>query len=250
MTRTPIILLSGLLLASCAAKQTAEQKLVSSCVQLGEDALGEDLTAIEHKATVHENLVRVPSWYLNHALGSVNEDHTLSCRFSGGIENPTIVEAAWDGTRFESGDRWVPSLRAWSRTPESAKKSVLASWLAPQPVEKAELQPVLSTENLARVCKATVAILMGQSPSIMKAENAEAGLARVSYNRPSDNKKWTNECRVDGDLVIWRAVDAFGSGTGAGRWRTDPEDEKIRYKIDGKKVTVDIGYQTETYEVN
>ena len=110
----------------------------------------------------------------------------------------------------------------------------------------------ISGPDLARICRAAVAALNGQKPSIMKIASNDRGLVRVRYARPSDRKVWTNECRVDGGRVIWRTVDAFGAGTGAGRWRTDPADENVTYKLEGPMVQITTSYSdgsasTESY---
>lgn len=114
--------------------------------------------------------------------------------------------------------------------------------------------PALSVSDIGRVCRAAVAALNGHKPAIMKVVSTEGGLVRVRYSRPSDGKVWTNECRIDGERVIWRTVDAFGAGSGAGRWRTDPADETVTYKLEGPTVQITTSYSdgsasTESYTV-
>ena len=101
---------------------------------------------------------------------------------------------------------------------------------------------VLSDGELGRVCRATIAALMGRDPSIIQVDRLSGGIAYTSYSRPSDGSIWKNRCRVEGDRVIWSAVDLNGPGTGPGRWRTHPLDETITYTIDGAQVSIKMTY--------
>ncbi|MFO1014520.1 MAG: hypothetical protein U1E50_12235 [Caulobacteraceae bacterium] len=96
----------------------------------------------------------------------------------------------------------------------------------------------LSAAELGRVCRAAVAAINGRDPSIIRIVRSEEGMAYTEYARPDDGKIWKNRCRTDGDRVIWSTVDLDGPGTGPGRWRNDPADEIIRFKIDGRAVTI------------
>ena len=110
-------------------------------------------------------------------------------------------------------------------------------------VPKAQVEAsALSSAQLGRVCRAAIAALNGHSPAIMRIESNENGLASIGYRRPSDGKLWRNQCRVSRDRVLWRTVDAFGPGSGLGRWRTDPADERVTYAISGNRVTIAIDY--------
>lgn len=103
----------------------------------------------------------------------------------------------------------------------------------------AEVEPeALSDADQARVCRAAIADMNGHPPSIVRVISQREGIARLRYRRPADGKAWTNECRVDGDRVIWRTVDAFGPGSGLGRWRTHAADETVQFSIDGSRVTI------------
>lgn len=100
---------------------------------------------------------------------------------------------------------------------------------------------VLKPEQLTSVCKAAFANMFGHSPKIMKATSKEVEIVRVSYHRPDDRKLFTNDCRVEGNRIIWRSVDAF-PGDGPGRWRTSSDDDVLSFVIDGKKVTITTTY--------
>lgn len=100
----------------------------------------------------------------------------------------------------------------------------------------------LSDGDFGRVCRAAVAALNGRDPAIIKVERIENGIAHVGYVRPNDGKVWKNQCRVDGNRVVWASVDLNGPGTGPGRWRTDAEDEVVTYAVRANTVTVRITY--------
>jgi hypothetical protein len=109
------------------------------------------------------------------------------------------------------------------------------------PVRSVEKQPTcentveaLTSEDRGRVCKASVAKLMGRDPSIMSVHHLGGGITRVSYNRPDDGKRWVSDCRVEGDTVVWADVE---NGTRQ-RWRTHPMDEKIAYSMHDETIRI------------
>ena len=94
----------------------------------------------------------------------------------------------------------------------------------------------LSDADRIRVCKAGIAMIMGKSPSIMKAK-ADGDIIHNQYERPDDGKLWKQDCRIEGNRIHWRGVDSFGA-SGPGRWRDSAEDEVLTYTLDGSKVKV------------
>jgi hypothetical protein len=112
----------------------------------------------------------------------------------------------------------------------------------------------LSEADQSRVCRTAIADMNGHPPSIVRVVSSHDGVVRVRYTRPSDRRIWTNECRIEGSRVVWRTVDAFGSGSGFGRWRTDPRDEVFTYSIAGSRISITTTFpggspSTETYTV-
>lgn len=99
--------------------------------------------------------------------------------------------------------------------------------------------PFLPAKQVRSVCKAAVAQMFGHSPSIMKATGDE--LIRVTYRRPDDGKSFTNECKLEGDRIVWRSVDAT-PGAGLGPWRTRDGDDDLRFQVDGKRVKITTTY--------
>ena len=140
-------------------------------------------------------------------------------------------------TILDEVDGWgkLPNNRGWvsmSYLSRVRKISVVESRAPPS--------HALSDKELGRVCRATIAALMGRDPQIIHVVRVGGGLAYTSYARPSDGSVWKNRCGVEGDRVIWSTVDLDGPGTGPGRWRTHPLDETITYTIDGTQVSITI----------
>ena len=95
---------------------------------------------------------------------------------------------------------------------------------------KVEPTKPLTPAKTASICKAAIAELFGHSPRIMKTAPF-GGVTRVLYRRPDDGKLWTNDCKLEGDRIMWRSVDVV-----PGRWRNDPADEVLTFKVTGKSV--------------
>lgn len=78
------------------------------------------------------------------------------------------------------------------------------------------------TFSTRQICKAAVSVIMGRSPSIMKASIVGSDV-KVSYVRPDDGSKWRFKCKLEGSRVMW--------GSDPGRWRTHPDDGRVYYSI-------------------
>lgn len=112
----------------------------------------------------------------------------------------------------------------------------------------------ISETDQKRICRTVIADMNGHPPRIVEVVSSAGGIVRVRYTRPSDGRVWTNECRIEGGRILWRTVDAFGPGSGLGRWRTDPRDEVFTYSIAGDRVSITTTFpgeppSTETYTV-
>lgn len=91
-----------------------------------------------------------------------------------------------------------------------------------------------------QICKATIAFLMVQKTSIMKAESSGNEVI-VTYKRPSDGEKFVNKCQIDRSTkkIIWAAK----FDTGWGRWRDSRLDPVISYDFrDGKLIIDEDGH--------
>ncbi|QGZ96518.1 hypothetical protein [Terricaulis silvestris] len=93
------------------------------------------------------------------------------------------------------------------------------------------LTGVSSGAQVGFVCQAVVAALMGHPIEIMHVERVRDNEADVRYNRPSDGMLWRTRCKMENGSVVWRTIDAFGPGSGLGRWRNGPDDSRISVAI-------------------
>lgn len=85
-----------------------------------------------------------------------------------------------------------------------------------------------------QICKATIAMIMGRDPSIIRTDRVENGVVYLSYVRPDDGTRWTYRCRIDGKRVLWGSVD--------GRWRDHPDDEVVTYAVRGGQLHIEERY--------
>ncbi|WP_145961049.1 hypothetical protein [Sphingosinithalassobacter portus] len=122
-----------------------------------------------------------------------------------------------------------------SNQPSTTQSNPSSNDIAEQ--SKATLPHTPTPVQIETACKDAIAKLFGQPVSIMKATD-QNGFLRVHYNRPDDGKLWTNDCRVEGDRIIWRGVENGAPG----RWRNGPYDETITYQIEGDNVSVEVSY--------
>lgn len=80
----------------------------------------------------------------------------------------------------------------------------------------------ISAKDMGRVCRASIGAIMGRDPAIISAKTVSDGLVETKYTR-DDGTVWKNQCRFEQGRVVWRTVDAFGPGSGLGRWRNEDE---------------------------
>lgn len=98
----------------------------------------------------------------------------------------------------------------------------------------------ISEADRGRVCRATLAAEMGRPVETISVVKTTDEYVRVSYIREDDGVRWSNECKFNGNRVIWRTFDASGPGSGVGPWRERPDDPLLYFSISGNVVTVKI----------
>nr|WP_100059583.1 hypothetical protein [Lonsdalea populi] len=91
-----------------------------------------------------------------------------------------------------------------------------------------------SSPPIGKICKATTSLIFGRSTQIMKLDAVENGTAYVHYFRPSDRSRWAIKCKLAGDRVLW----ASNNPDSIGRWRNDPADEIITFRIHGDALDI------------
>jgi hypothetical protein len=82
------------------------------------------------------------------------------------------------------------------------------------------------------ICRAAIGSLMDHDPRLFRVTRTDGDVLFLSYVRPIDNFDWTYRCRIRGNRVIWASE--------PGRWREDPNDDKISFEIvaDGKQLRI------------
>ena len=123
----------------------------------------------------------------------------------------------------------------------------VAEKTAPTPVEKtaavtpaseaeASVPVVLTAANLRRVCRAGLAAIHGQGLQDIEIDGLEGRVVNASWRAPVDGGRRRAQCRVDGDLVTWKPVDA--TGPDENRWMNQAGDPVTRFVLDGETVTI------------
>ncbi len=118
---------------------------------------------------------------------------------------------------------------------------------APTPVEKvtADARPsdavasapaALDATDLRRVCRAGLAAIHGQEPAAIAIDGLEGEVVHASWRAPVDGGRMKADCRVDGDLVVWKPLGL--PDTAMIRWMNQSGDPVIRYALDGATVTI------------
>jgi hypothetical protein len=75
------------------------------------------------------------------------------------------------------------------------------------------------------ICRTAIASIMGRDPKIMQVTRTAGDVLFLTYVRAMDNFVWTYRCRVEGNRVVWASE--------PGRWRDDPEDDKVFFEVVG-----------------
>lgn len=92
-----------------------------------------------------------------------------------------------------------------------------------------------STEpfSISQICKAGIGMMMGRDPAVMDSRVA-GGIVFLSYIREDDGTEWKYKCRLEGNRIMWGADD--------GRWRDNPADEALFFKVSEGRLEVEERY--------
>ena len=118
---------------------------------------------------------------------------------------------------------------------------------APTPAEKVAAEApvsdavqtaprVLDAADLRRVCRAGLAAIHGQEPSAVTVDGVEGEVVHASWRAPVDGGRMRADCRVDGDLIVWKPLDLPDAALV--RWMNQSGDPVIRYALDGDAVAI------------
>lgn len=81
----------------------------------------------------------------------------------------------------------------------------------------------------ADVAKFVMAAVMSQPVKIISVKQT-GGIFAVSYTRRSDGQRFEYKVKFEDNKAVWANID--------GRWREDPEDERITFSEMGKKLSI------------
>jgi hypothetical protein len=117
---------------------------------------------------------------------------------------------------------------------------------------EASVPVVLTAPDLRRVCQAGLAAIHGQDLSAIQIDGLEGPVVNASWRAPVDGGRRRAQCRVDGDMVTWKPVDA--SNPEQNRWMNQSGDPAVRFVLDGDAITInttlpDGSTATERYSV-
>ena len=95
---------------------------------------------------------------------------------------------------------------------------------------------VLDAAGLRRVCQAGLAAIHGQQLGDITIDGLDGEIVNASWRAPVDGGRRRAQCRVDGDLVTWKPVDA--TNPEENRWMNQAGDPLTRFVLDGERVTI------------
>ena len=104
-------------------------------------------------------------------------------------------------------------------------------------VDAAPATPVALTDaDLRRVCRAGLAAIHGQDENSITIDALNGPIVSVSWRAPVDGGRRRAQCRVDGDLVVWKPADRTNAIDD--RWMNRAADPVTRFVLDGETVTI------------
>ncbi|RZI99947.1 MAG: hypothetical protein EON90_09285 [Brevundimonas sp.] len=118
---------------------------------------------------------------------------------------------------------------------------------------EAKAPAVLAAKDLRRVCRAGLANIHGQAVSAIQIDGLEGEVVNASWAAPVDGGRRKAQCRVEGEVVTWKPVDA--ENPEQNRWMNQSADPVTRYMLHGGDAIMistklpDGTTATETYSV-
>lgn len=120
---------------------------------------------------------------------------------------------------------------------EAGKAAPTSEVVAGPAVAALPATPVALTDaDLRRVCRAGLAAIHGQDEDSITIDALNGPIVTVSWRAPVDGGRRQAQCRVDGDLVVWKPVDRTRPADD--RWMNEAGDPVTRFVLDGEQVTI------------
>ncbi|HEV7227908.1 hypothetical protein [Brevundimonas sp.] len=97
--------------------------------------------------------------------------------------------------------------------------------------------PVALTEaRLRQVCRAGVAAIHGQPMEAVTLGAVREGIVDATWRAPVDGGTRRAQCRVDGDMIIWKPQDRPDEAQN--RWMNEAGDPLVRYTADAEEIAI------------
>ncbi|MBU3973313.1 MAG: hypothetical protein KKE42_05875 [Alphaproteobacteria bacterium] len=130
------------------------------------------------------------------------------------------------------------TLAACGERAEPAAPTPTKAVSAVNPASDAEpsVPVTLTADQLRRVCQAGLAEIHGQAVADIQIDGLEGRVVNASWRAPVDGGRRRAQCRVEGDLVTWKPVDA--TDPAQDRWMNQAGDPVTRFVLDGETVTI------------
>lgn len=120
---------------------------------------------------------------------------------------------------------------------EASKAAPTSEVVAGPAVTAPPATPVALTDaDLRRVCRAGLAAIHGQDQNSITIDALNGPIVTVSWRAPVDGGRRQAQCRVDGDLVVWKPVDRTRPADD--RWMNEAGDPVTRFVLNGEQVTI------------
>jgi hypothetical protein len=123
----------------------------------------------------------------------------------------------------------------------------------PPPKDGTAPAPVALTEaRLRQVCRAGVAAIHGQPMEAVTLGAVREGIVDATWRAPVDGGTRRAQCRVDGDMIIWKPLDRPDEAQN--RWMNEAGDPLVRFVLRDAEIAITTTLpngttSTETYPV-
>ena len=122
------------------------------------------------------------------------------------------------------------------RAEKAAPTPEAAAPMAPAGAAPSATPVALTDADLRRVCRVGLAAIHGQDENSITIDALNGPIVNVSWRAPVDGGRRQAQCRVDGDLVVWKPVDRTRPEDD--RWMNQAGDPVTRFVLDGETVTI------------
>ncbi|HZV85201.1 MAG TPA: hypothetical protein VFF48_09465 [Brevundimonas sp.] len=121
-------------------------------------------------------------------------------------------------------------------TPAAASADAVRTPTAGVEAAAAPVPVVMTDDRLRRVCRAGLAAIHGQRLQDIQIDGVEARVVDASWRAPVNGGRRRAQCRVEGDLVTWKQIDA--PNPEQNRWMNQSGDPVTRFAVDGGLITI------------